>query len=175
MRTERVVRYLAGRAVMHARSDSGRLVWLPAQAEEEPLSRKRPKPIVATAAAASANRSTGRSSLISVSQGTPCRGMSPARATIPAYAIRHPAASPPHASTALSTSNCRTMRPRLAPMAARMRHFALADRRARQRHLGDVAGGDQVEGITAIIKAAGRPARGGGRTTTEAGRSGGGK
>ena len=36
---------------------------------------KRPKPIVATAAAASANRSTGRSSLICVSQGTPCRGM----------------------------------------------------------------------------------------------------
>jgi hypothetical protein len=39
---------------------------------------------------------------------------------MPPYAMRHPTVSPPHASTALSTSNCRTMRPRLAPMAARI-------------------------------------------------------
>ena len=39
---------------------------------------------------------------------------------MPPYAINEPAISPPAASSALSTSSCRTMRPRLAPIAARI-------------------------------------------------------
>ena len=54
-----------------------------------------------------------------------------------------PTAPPANASSRLSVSNCRTMRQRLAPSAARTAIFVLARERARQQQVGDVGARDQ--------------------------------